>query len=155
MKHNNPAVDHSAISRAHEMSEPTASEEPAGYERGMRMLPVAAILLPLMAYMNLWITNLVPGYGWFEQTLPRVLLTLLTIGYLMIIWITGPTPRAATLQRARLWRGFAEAGAVERTLTEHRAIATAIVNHEPELARAAAVTHVIGLEMFLRRKPAA
>jgi GntR family transcriptional regulator, transcriptional repressor for pyruvate dehydrogenase complex len=50
-------------------------------------------------------------------------------------------------QRARLWRGFAEAGAVERTLTEHRAIA----NHEPELARATAITHVIGLEMFLRR----
>ena len=104
MKHNNPAVDDSAISRAHEMSEPIASEEQVGYERGMRMLPIAAILLPLMAYMNLWITNLVPGYGWFEQTLPRVLLTLLTIGYLMIIWITGPTPRAATLQRARLWR---------------------------------------------------
>jgi GntR family transcriptional repressor for pyruvate dehydrogenase complex len=56
-------------------------------------------------------------------------------------------------QRARLWRGFAEVGAVERTLTEHRAIATAIVNHEPELARAAAITHVIGLEMFLRREP--
>jgi GntR family transcriptional repressor for pyruvate dehydrogenase complex len=55
-------------------------------------------------------------------------------------------------QRARLWRGFAEAGAVERTLTEHRAIATAIANHEPELARAAAITHVIGLEMFLRRE---
>lgn len=55
-------------------------------------------------------------------------------------------------QRARLWRGFAEAGAVERTLTEHRAIATAITNHEPELARAAAITHVIGLEMFLRRE---
>jgi DNA-binding FadR family transcriptional regulator len=55
-------------------------------------------------------------------------------------------------QRARLWRGFAEAGAVDRTLTEHRAIATAIVNREPELARAAAITHVIGLEMFLRRE---
>ena len=55
-------------------------------------------------------------------------------------------------QRARLWRGFAEAGAVERTLTEHRAIATAIADHEPELARAAAITHVIGLEMFLRRE---
>jgi DNA-binding FadR family transcriptional regulator len=55
-------------------------------------------------------------------------------------------------QRARLWRGFAEVGAVERTLTEHRAIASAIANHEPELARAAAITHVIGLEMFLRRE---
>jgi GntR family transcriptional regulator, transcriptional repressor for pyruvate dehydrogenase complex len=54
-------------------------------------------------------------------------------------------------QRARLWRGFAEEGAVERTLTEHRAIATAIANHEPELARATALTHVIGLEIFLRR----
>jgi GntR family transcriptional regulator, transcriptional repressor for pyruvate dehydrogenase complex len=54
-------------------------------------------------------------------------------------------------QRARLWRGFAEEGAVERTLTEHRAIATAIANHEPELARATAITHVFGLEIFLRR----
>jgi DNA-binding FadR family transcriptional regulator len=54
-------------------------------------------------------------------------------------------------QRARLWRGFAEVGAVDRTLTEHRAIATAITNREPELARATAITHVIGLEMFLRR----
>jgi GntR family transcriptional repressor for pyruvate dehydrogenase complex len=51
-------------------------------------------------------------------------------------------------QRARLWRGFAEAGAVERTLTEHRAIATAIANHEPDLARAAAITHVIGRAFF-------
>jgi GntR family transcriptional repressor for pyruvate dehydrogenase complex len=56
-------------------------------------------------------------------------------------------------QRARLWRGFAEVGAVGRTLTEHRVIAVAIANHEPELARAAAITHVIGLEMFLRREP--
>jgi GntR family transcriptional repressor for pyruvate dehydrogenase complex len=54
-------------------------------------------------------------------------------------------------QRARLWRGFAEEGAVERTLTEHRSIASAIAHREPELARAAAITHVIGLEMFLRR----
>jgi GntR family transcriptional regulator, transcriptional repressor for pyruvate dehydrogenase complex len=55
-------------------------------------------------------------------------------------------------QRARLWRGFAEEGAVGRTLAEHRVIATAITNHEPELARAAAITHVIGLEIFLRRE---
>lgn len=104
MKYDDPAVDDSTISRDYEMSEPMASKELAGYERGMGMLPAAAILLPLMAYTNLWITDLVPGYGWFEQTLPRVLLTLLTIGYLMIIWITGPTPRAAILHRARLWR---------------------------------------------------
>jgi hypothetical protein len=112
MKYDDLAVEDSTISREYEMSEPTASKQLAGYERATGMLPIAAILLPLMAYTNLWITDLVPGYGWFEQTLPRVLLILLTIGYLMIIWITGPTPRAAILQRARLWRSTIGLGVI-------------------------------------------
>ncbi len=58
--------------------------------------------------------------------------------------LTGPT------QRARLWRGFAQRDAVGRTLAEHRAIADAISHRQPEMARAAALLHVAGLELFLR-----
>jgi GntR family transcriptional regulator, transcriptional repressor for pyruvate dehydrogenase complex len=58
--------------------------------------------------------------------------------------LTGPT------QRARLWRGFAQRDAVGRTLAEHLAIADAISHRQPEMARAAALLHVAGLELFLR-----
>jgi GntR family transcriptional repressor for pyruvate dehydrogenase complex len=62
--------------------------------------------------------------------------------------LTGPT------QRARLWRGVAQRDAVGRTLAEHQAIADAIGHRQPEMARAAALLHVAGLELFLREHAA-
>jgi hypothetical protein len=73
-------------------------------ECNARTLPVSAILLLLMAYANIWITDAVPGYGWFEQALPRLLVIILTIAYLMIVWIGGPMLHGIRLKRARLWR---------------------------------------------------
>jgi GntR family transcriptional repressor for pyruvate dehydrogenase complex len=52
--------------------------------------------------------------------------------------------------RARVWRGLTEAGAVERTLSEHRAIVDAIAAHDTELASALATAHVSGVEAWLR-----
>lgn len=71
---------------------------------GTRVLPLSAILLLLMAYTNLWITDLVPGLGWLEQTLPRVLMIVLAISYFLLIWATGPASTRATVFRARRWR---------------------------------------------------
>ena len=54
-------------------------------------------------------------------------------------------------QRARIWRGLTEENAVERTLSEHRAIAEAIQTREPELARSWATVHIAGVEQWLQR----
>jgi GntR family transcriptional repressor for pyruvate dehydrogenase complex len=62
----------------------------------------------------------------------------------LIEGLSGPT------NRARVWRGRTQAGSVERTVNEHRAILDALAAHEPELAHAAMVNHVAGVENWLR-----
>ena len=53
--------------------------------------------------------------------------------------------------RARIWRGLTEGGAAERTLSEHRAIADAIAQHDPALATSLATAHIAGVERWLRQ----
>ncbi|WP_243229462.1 FadR/GntR family transcriptional regulator [Microbacterium sp. CIAB417] len=53
--------------------------------------------------------------------------------------------------RARVWRGLTEQGAVERTLAEHRAIADAVAQHDPNLATSLATAHIAGVERWLRQ----
>lgn len=53
--------------------------------------------------------------------------------------------------RARVWRGLTEQGAVERTLSEHRAIADAIAQHDPSLSTSLATAHIAGVERWLRQ----
>jgi len=53
--------------------------------------------------------------------------------------------------RARVWRGLTEQGAVERTLAEHRGIADAIAQHDPNLATSLATAHIAGVERWLRQ----
>lgn len=62
----------------------------------------------------------------------------------LIEGLSGPT------NRARVWRGRTQSGASERTVNEHRAILDAVVAREPELAHAAMVNHVAGVENWLR-----
>ena len=57
--------------------------------------------------------------------------------------------------RARVWRGLTEAGSVERTLSEHRAIADAIARRDPVLATSLATAHIAGVERWLRQAPSA
>jgi GntR family transcriptional regulator, transcriptional repressor for pyruvate dehydrogenase complex len=57
--------------------------------------------------------------------------------------------------RARVWRGLTEQGAVERTLSEHRAIAEAIAQRDPNLATSLATAHIAGVERWLRQAAAA
>lgn len=57
--------------------------------------------------------------------------------------------------RARVWRGLTEQGAVERTLSEHRAIADAIAQRDPALATSLATAHIAGVERWLRQAAAA
>jgi GntR family transcriptional regulator, transcriptional repressor for pyruvate dehydrogenase complex len=52
--------------------------------------------------------------------------------------------------RARIWRGMTEPRAQERTLAEHRAIYTAIVHRDADLARSQATIHIAGIESWLR-----
>ncbi|MYW63290.1 FCD domain-containing protein [Streptomyces sp. SID8379] len=52
--------------------------------------------------------------------------------------------------RARVWRGYQEEGAFERTRREHLRIHRALVAHDPEAARAAAAAHVGEVEAWLR-----
>src|ERR1700739_4012760 len=52
--------------------------------------------------------------------------------------------------RARIWRGMTEPGALERTLADHRAIHSAIVAGDADLARSWATVHIAGIESWLR-----
>jgi DNA-binding FadR family transcriptional regulator len=58
--------------------------------------------------------------------------------------LSGPT------QRARVWRGITQEGALVRTLAEHRAIFDAIRSRDPELARTWATVHIAGVEDWIR-----
>ncbi|WP_309126837.1 FadR/GntR family transcriptional regulator [Microbacterium sp.] len=53
--------------------------------------------------------------------------------------------------RARVWRGLTEQGALDRTLSEHRAIAEAVAQHDSALATSLATAHVAGVERWLRQ----
>ncbi len=57
--------------------------------------------------------------------------------------LSGPTARA------RVWRGLTQAGAVERTLAEHRAILDALASGDPEVARSWATVHIASVEQWL------
>ena len=63
----------------------------------------------------------------------------------LIEGLSGPT------NRARIWRGRTEAGAQERTVREHQAILDALASHAPDVAHAAMLGHVAGVENWLRR----
>ncbi len=52
--------------------------------------------------------------------------------------------------RARIWRGMTEPRALERTLAEHRAIHSAILSGDADLARSWATVHIGGIESWLR-----
>lgn len=54
--------------------------------------------------------------------------------------------------RARVWRGYQEEGAIERTRREHRRIHRALVARDPESARIAAAAHVGEVEQWLRER---
>lgn len=53
--------------------------------------------------------------------------------------------------RARVWRGLTQEGAVQRTLTEHRAIVDAVETGDPDLVRAQVTVHVSGVAQWLER----
>ena len=53
--------------------------------------------------------------------------------------------------RARVWRALTEEGAVERTLTEHRAIVDALETGDAELVSSHITIHVSGVAQWLRR----
>lgn len=79
-----------------------------------------------------------------------------------IVQMAGNTYLASLIEslssqtvRARVWRGLTEQGAVERTLSEHRAIAEAIAQHDPNLATSLATAHIAGVERWLRQAAAA
>ncbi|MEV4330205.1 FadR/GntR family transcriptional regulator [Streptomyces sp. NPDC049597] len=61
--------------------------------------------------------------------------------------LSGP----ATL--ARIWRGLPREDAVSRTLHEHRAILSALRDHDAEAARSWATVHVASVEQWLRSTP--
>lgn len=57
---------------------------------------------------------------------------------------------SAPTQRARVWRGMTQEGALQRTLAEHHAIFDAISRRDPEMARSWATVHIAGVEEWLR-----
>jgi GntR family transcriptional regulator, transcriptional repressor for pyruvate dehydrogenase complex len=62
--------------------------------------------------------------------------------------LTGVSSRTT---RGRAWRGIVEAGATERTISEHAVILSALRARDPQLAEAAALLHVSTTEAWFRR----
>jgi len=58
---------------------------------------------------------------------------------------------SAPTLRARVWRGLTQEGAADRTREQHRAIHSALVAREADVARAWAAVHVAGVEEWLRK----
>ena len=54
--------------------------------------------------------------------------------------------------RARIWRGLTQESAVARTLGEHRALVDALEIGDAKLAESLAVTHISGVEQWLRSR---
>ncbi|MEV0585725.1 FadR/GntR family transcriptional regulator [Nonomuraea sp. NPDC050310] len=59
--------------------------------------------------------------------------------------LAGPT------QRARVWRGLTQEGALTKTREQHTAIYEAIAARQPDVARSWATVHVAGIEAWLRK----
>ena len=59
--------------------------------------------------------------------------------------LSGPTIRA------RVWRGITQGGAMDRTIAEHTAIVDALEEGYAEVAQAAMLLHVSGVERWLRK----
>ncbi len=57
---------------------------------------------------------------------------------------------SAPTNRARMWRGRTQPGAQESTVHEHQVVVDALSVRDPELAHAAMVTHVAGVEQWLK-----
>lgn len=57
--------------------------------------------------------------------------------------------------RARVWRGLTEGGSIDRTLSEHRAIADAIAQRDSALATSLTTAHIAGVERWLRQAASA
>lgn len=51
--------------------------------------------------------------------------------------------------RARVWRGVTQAGAIEQTKADHRAIYDALRHHRPDLANGLAIAHIGSVESWL------
>lgn len=58
---------------------------------------------------------------------------------------------AGRTQQARIWRGVTQADSFEQTQREHRAIALAIGDRQPSVAAALSLSHVAGIENWIRR----
>ncbi|GAA1981050.1 FadR/GntR family transcriptional regulator [Microbacterium pumilum] len=52
--------------------------------------------------------------------------------------------------RARIWRGITQQGATDRTIAEHRGILDALQRGDSRLAEALMLTHIAGIEAWLR-----
>lgn len=53
--------------------------------------------------------------------------------------------------RARVWRGMTQAGAIEQTKLEHRAIYDALRHHRPDLAGGLAIAHIGSVESWFEQ----
>lgn len=58
---------------------------------------------------------------------------------------------SAPTRRARIWRGLTETGAYPRTVREHTAIVDALDEGDGDVARAAMLLHVSGVETWVRK----
>ncbi|NIK61624.1 FadR/GntR family transcriptional regulator [Kribbella shirazensis] len=58
---------------------------------------------------------------------------------------------AGRTQQARIWRGVTQEDSFQQTQREHRAIALAIGDRRPSVAAALSLSHVAGIENWIRR----
>ena len=114
-----PAIEQSAIVARRVVRRADAEDtmdEIAQADTGEVNLPIGAVLLLGFAYANLWITDLVPGFDWVQETLPRVVLTLLALVYVGLVFAGGAAPSPTMVGRLRRWRTVIALGIITLNL---------------------------------------
>ncbi|VXB35451.1 FadR/GntR family transcriptional regulator [Aeromicrobium sp. 9AM] len=121
--------------------------EPMAAEKAARLMPAdeAAELLTLVDSVRAddpveaWVANDIEFHHRIALAADNSVLCLLADSV------------AARTHQARVWRGVTQEDSFEQTRREHRAIALAISERQPSVAAACALTHVAGIEGWLRR----
>jgi DNA-binding FadR family transcriptional regulator len=121
--------------------------EPMAAEKAARLMPAdeAAELLALVDSVQAddpveaWVANDIEFHHRIALAADNSVLCLLADSV------------AARTHQARVWRGVTQEDSFEQTRREHRAIALAISERQPSVAAACALTHVAGIEGWLRR----
>jgi GntR family transcriptional repressor for pyruvate dehydrogenase complex len=120
--------------------EPAASARAAENMSGAQLVELEGILAPITAESA--VAELVQADLEFHRAITTACGNSVLASFVESL--------SSATQRARVWRGITQEGALARTLHEHRAILEALRAHDAQLAHMWSTIHVAGVEEWLR-----